>query len=115
MRCTKFGEVPVEERGKGVMTNGEAILRLARDCDDKPALIAIAENNENTLKAAIGRYFSGRTICKKAMNTLLIRISLCAKYFLPGHDDADRWIEHCAELECRRLQNESENAFATRG
>ncbi len=91
------------------MTNEEAILRLALDCDDEPALIAIAENNENTLKAAIGRYFSGRTTCNRALNTLLIRISLCAKYFLPEHDDANRWIEHCAELECKRLKNESEN------
>jgi hypothetical protein len=112
MWCRKFGEVPVEERGKGVMTNEEAILRLARDSDDEPALIAIAENNEDTLKAAIGRYFSGRTTCKRALNTLLLRISLCAKYFLPGHDDADRWIEHCAELECKRLRNESENLLA---
>jgi len=79
MSCTKFGEVPVEERGKGVMTNEEAILRLARDSDDEPALIAIAENNENTLKAAIGRYFSGRTTCKRALNTLLIRMSQRAK------------------------------------
>jgi hypothetical protein len=111
MWCRKFGEVPVEKRGKGVMTNEEAILRLARDSDDEPALIAIAENNEDTLKAAIGRYFSGRTTCKRALNTLLIRISLCTKYFLSGHDDADRWIEHCAEFGCKRLKNESENLF----
>ncbi len=91
------------------MTNEEAILRLAHDCDDERALIAIGENNEGTLKAAIGRYFSGRTTCRKALNTLLIRISRRAKYFLPGRDDADRWIEHCAELECKRLKNESEN------
>lgn len=97
------------------MTNEEAILRLARDSDDEIALIAIAENNENTLKAAIGRYFSGRTTCRKALNTLLIRISRRAKYFVLGQDEADRWIEHCTQLECRRLQNESENAFAARG
>ena len=97
------------------MTNEDAILRLARDCDDEPALIAIAENNESTLKTAIGRYFSGRTTCKKAMNTLLIRISRRAKYFMFGQDDANRWIKHCAQLECRRLQNESESLFAARG
>jgi hypothetical protein len=96
------------------MTNEEAIQRLARDGDDQPALIAIAENNENTLKTAIARYFSGRATCKKALNTLLIRISLRAKYFVAGHDEADRWLEHCAELECRRLQNESEDLFAAR-
>ncbi len=96
------------------MTNEEAILRLARDGDDEPALIAIAENNENAMRAAIVRYFSGRGMRKKALNTLLIRISWRAKYFVAGHDEADRWIEHCAELECRRLQNESENLFAAR-
>ena len=94
------------------MTNEEAILRLASEGDDESALVAIAENNETALKAAIGRYFSGRTTCKKALNTLLIRISRRAKYFLPGGEDADRWIEHCAELECRRLQNETVNLFA---
>jgi hypothetical protein len=94
------------------MTNEEAILRLTRDRDDEPALIAIAENNEKILKAAIGRYFSDRTTCKKALNTLLIRISWRAKYFMFGQDDADRWIEHCAELECRRLQNEAEKRCA---
>ena len=96
------------------MTNEEAILRLARDGDDEPALIAIAENNENVLKAAIVRYFSGRSTCKRALNTLLICISRRTKYFSQGRDDADRWIEHCAQLECRRLQNESENLFAAR-
>ena len=48
------------------------------------------------------------------LNALLIRISRRAKYFMFGQDDADSWIEHCAELECRRLQNESENLFAAR-
>jgi hypothetical protein len=94
------------------MTNEEAILRLARDGDDESALIAIAENNGDRLKVAIGRHFSGRATRKKALNTLLVRISRRAKYFLPGQDDADRWIEHCAELECRRLQNESGNLVA---
>ena len=97
------------------MTNEEAIVRLARNCHDEPALIAIAENNEKKLKAAIGQYFSGRPTCKKALNTLLIRISWRAKYFMLGQDDADRWIEHCAQLECRRLQSEAENVFAARG
>ena len=94
------------------MTNEEAILRLVDDGEDESALIAIAENNENTLKAAIARYFSGRATCKKALNTLLIRISWRAKYFLPGGEDAARWIEHCAELECRRLQKEAGELFA---
>jgi hypothetical protein len=96
------------------MTNEEAMLRLARDCDDKPALIAIAENNESALKSAIRRHFSGRTMCKKALNTLVIRISWRTKYFVLGHDNADRWVEHCADLECRRLQNESEDQCAAR-
>jgi hypothetical protein len=93
------------------MTNEEAILRLMDDGDDESALIAIAENNKNALKAAIGRYFSGRTTCKRALNTLLIGISRRAKYFLPGGADADGWIKHCAEMECRRLQNETENCW----
>ena len=97
------------------MTNEEAILRLARDRDDKPALIAIAENNENALKSAIRRHFSGRATCKKALITLLIRISWRAEYYVLGHDSADRWIEHCVHLECRRLQNEAEKLFAVRG
>ena len=97
------------------MTNEEAILRLARDGDDEPALIAIAENNENAMRAAIVRYFSGRGMRKKALNTLLIRISWRAKYFMFGQDDADQWIQQCADVECRRLQKESENLFAARG
>jgi hypothetical protein len=97
------------------MTNEEAIVRLALDGDDEPALIAIAENNDKTLKAAIGRYFTGQSTCKRALNTLLIRISRRAKYFLPGRDDADRWIEECADLECKRLKNESENLLAACG
>jgi hypothetical protein len=94
------------------MTNEEAILRLADDGDDESALIAIAENNENALKKAIGRHFSGRTTYRKVLNTLLIRLARRAKYFLPGVEDADRWIEDCAKLECRRLQNETGNLFA---
>jgi hypothetical protein len=94
------------------MTTEEAILRLAEDQDDRDALIAIAENNGNALRAEIGRYFSGRATCRKTLNTLLGRISWHAKYFALGYHDADRWIEHCANLECRRLRNEAEKLCA---
>ena len=62
------------------MTNEEAILRLARDNNDKAALVAIAENNLSTLEAAIKRYFGGRVTRKRALITLLVRISWRAKY-----------------------------------
>jgi hypothetical protein len=93
------------------VTTEEAIVRLARDGDDEPALIAIAENNESTLRAAIERYFSG-PIREKALNSLLTRLPWHAKYFVLGHHDADQWIEHCAKLESRRLWKEAENLFA---
>ena len=90
------------------MTNEEAIVRLARDNDDEPAMIAIAENNENMLRAAIGRYFSDEATCAKALNSLLVRISWHAKCFMVGQHDADWWIEHCTQLESRRLWSEAE-------
>jgi len=93
-------EVPV--------TNEEAVLLLADDHGDGAALIAISQNSGNTLRVAIERYFSGRSTCKKALLTLLVRISQRAKYFVLGHDDADQWIQQCADQECRRLRNEAE-------
>ena len=90
------------------MTSEEAILRLADNQDDGDALIVIAENNGNVLRAEIGRYFSGRGTCKKTLNTLLGLISWHAKYFTLGYHDVDQWIQHCANSECRRLRNEAE-------
>jgi hypothetical protein len=90
----------------------EAILRLADDQDDGDALIAIAENNGNALRAEIGRYFSGRATCNRMLLLLLGRISWHAKYFASGYHDADQWIEDCANLECRRLRNEAEKRCA---
>ena len=94
------------------MTSEEAILRLAEDQDDGDALIAIAENNGNALRAEIGRHFSGRATCNRMLLLLLGRISGRAKYFALGYHDADQWIEHCANLECRRLRNEAEKLCA---
>jgi hypothetical protein len=97
------------------VTNEEAILRLARDTDDSAALLAIVENNSKTLYAAIKRHFSDRTTHKNALITLVIRISWRAKYFIAGHDNGDRWIADCAELECRRLHSEVRGVVSTVG
>ena len=94
------------------MTTEEAILRLAEDQDDRDALIAIAENNGNALRAEIGRYFSGQATCRRMLLRLLARVGWHAKYFALGYHDADEWIEHCANLECRRLRNEAEKLCA---
>jgi hypothetical protein len=94
------------------MTNEEAILRLGRDMDDESALIAIAENNMGTLKAAVERYFSGRETRKKVLLTLLVHISWHAKEFVEGDDTVDRWIEVLADRECRRLQSKLRGAAA---
>ena len=88
------------------MTNEEAILRLARNADDKDGLIAVAENNFGILKKSVENYFSGRATRKKAFLALLVHISWHAKEFVQG-DDADDWIVACADSECRRLQNEA--------
>jgi hypothetical protein len=97
------------------MTTEEAILRLARDNNDEAALMAIAENNLNTFNVAIKRYFGGRVTQKKALITLLVRISWRAKYFIGNHDDAEEWIAVNADLECRRLQSEVRGELATVG
>ena len=97
------------------MRNEEAILRLARDNNDETALMAIAENNLNTLEAAIKRYFGGRVTQKKALITLLVRISWHAKYFIGDHDDAEEWMAVNADLECRRLHSEVRGAAASVG
>jgi hypothetical protein len=96
----------IQTRGKRNMTNEEAILRLARDVDDGTAMVALAENNENTLNAAIGRYFSAGAARDKARLTLLAYIARRTKYFLHGYEDADKWFADCADLECRRIRSE---------
>jgi hypothetical protein len=101
-----------KEKGKGVMTSEEAMLRLAENADDGDALIAIAENHGNALRAEIRRHFSGRAACNRMLLRLLGRISRHAKYFAAGRHDADQWVEHCANLECRRLRNEAEGRRA---
>jgi hypothetical protein len=85
------------------MTNEEALQRLAQDENDGVALIAIAENSEGALKAAVERYFSGRERRKKALLTLLVHVSWNAKEFAPGQD-ANEWIADFAETWCREIQ-----------
>lgn len=89
------------------MTNEEALLRLARNDNDGWALIAVAENNLDVLKAVVGRHFSGQRIRRKAMITLLLNISWHAKERAAG-EDAGRWIESFAERWCRWIQGELE-------
>jgi hypothetical protein len=91
------------------MTNEEALQRLARDENDGMALIAIAENSEEVLKATVERYFSGRERRKRALLTLLVHVSWHAKEFVPGHD-ANEWVEEFAEQWCREIQREAEAA-----
>jgi hypothetical protein len=88
------------------MTNEEAILRLAQDAEDDSALLAFAENNLDTLRVTVKRHFSGSAERNRLLITLLIRISWRAKYFIPGHDHADKWVEGCAEMESKRLKSE---------
>jgi hypothetical protein len=88
------------------MSNREALLRLAADKDDAPALTWLCEHNAEVVHAAMSRYFGAGPVSEKAQPMVMQRVADHARTYETG-DDADQWLAQCVQSECDRLRNET--------
>jgi hypothetical protein len=88
----------------------DALLRLARDNKDGLAAVTLYEENKKVLGKAMARWLGHSGNPEDVGINLLVRIAQRARYFLPELEDPTEWVSSCADLECRRLRDEMEEA-----
>src|SRR5579863_4556138 len=87
------------------MSNRDALLRLAADKNDASATAALCENNADSIRAAIARFFSTGAVSSKAQPVVMQRVVEHARSYRP-EQDADQWLARLLVSECDRLRNE---------
>jgi hypothetical protein len=83
-----------------------ALLTLAENACDAGAKSALYEENRVTIEAAIEQWLRNPQDTA-AIETVLARIARRARFY-NSEEDAAAWVADCADLECRRLKNETE-------
>ena len=96
------------------MTNREAILRLAVNIGDVPAMTSLHDNNAEIIRAEVVRYFGSGPAASAAKNTLMLRMADRARSY-DHQENADKWFARSANLECDRLRNEGIHDRANSG
>ena len=84
-----------------------ALLALAENANDAGAQAALYGENTASIEAAMRHWFGGPHH-DSATKTVILRIAKRACYYYP-YEDARAWVVSCADLECRRLKNETEH------
>ncbi len=87
------------------MSNRDALLRLAADRHDAPAAAALCENNADSIRAAIARFFATGAVSARAQPLVIQRVVEHARSYRP-EQDADQWLAKSLDSECDRLRNE---------
>jgi hypothetical protein len=87
------------------MTNHEALLRLSINKNDHLAVTSLHDNNAETIRIAIMRYFGAGTVAENVEAALMRRVADHARLY-EGSENADAWLTRCANTECDRLRNE---------
>jgi hypothetical protein len=88
-----------------LMSNREALLRLATDKNDGPAMTCLGEKNAEVFRAAVARYFDVGPAAEQAKTAILQRVAERARSY-ETEQDADQWVAQCVNAECDRLRNE---------
>jgi hypothetical protein len=95
------------------MTNHEALLRLSINKNDHLAVTSLHDNNAETIRIAIVRYFGTATVTENLEAALMRRVADHARLY-EDSENADAWLAQCANTECDRLRNEVIRAKADR-
>jgi hypothetical protein len=95
------------------MTNRDALLRLSTDKNDAPAMAALRENNADTIRAAIARFFESGAASERAQSVVMERVAEHARSY---HTDLepDQWLTKSLNAECDRVRNEAIQAKANK-
>jgi hypothetical protein len=86
------------------MDSRTALERLAYDSEDWEAIPSLYERNFLMFETGIERHFQGTDLANQAIFTLVFHVALRARYFQPGYDKPDRWLEQQIDLECESLR-----------
>ena len=89
-----------------MMTNREALSRLCTDKNDRLAMTSLCENNAETIRIAIIRYFETGQAAEKAQVVVMQRVAERARSY-ESEQDPDRWLAQSVKSECDRLRNEA--------
>jgi hypothetical protein len=89
------------------MTTELALLLLHDDRDHNDALKVLAENEGEAIQQAAARWFPEPQL-QRAINAILYRLALTARYYDPQLQTAKEWVATYAELESRHLLLQSE-------
>jgi hypothetical protein len=95
------------------MTNRDALLRLSTDKNDAPAMAALRENNADTIRAAIARFFESGLVSEKAQSVVMQRVADHARSYHTDQEP-DQWLTKSLNTECDRLRNEAIQAKANK-
>jgi hypothetical protein len=95
------------------MTNRDALLRLSADKNDVPAMAALRENNADTIRAAIARFFESGAVSEKAQSEVMQRVADHARSYHTDQEP-DQWLTKSLNTECDRLRNEAIQAKANK-
>jgi hypothetical protein len=95
------------------MTNRDALLRLSVDRNDAPAMTALRENNADTIRAAIARFFESGAVSEKAQSVVMQRVADHARSYHTDQEP-DQWLTKSLNTECDRLRNEAIQAKANK-
>jgi hypothetical protein len=88
------------------MTNREALLRLATDKNDPLAFTSLCENNAETIRITVIRYFESGPVSEKAESVVMHRVAEHARSY-ETRQDPDEWLTQYLSSECDRLRNEA--------
>ena len=95
------------------MTNRDALLRLAVDKNDAPAMAALCENNAELLRSSVARYFESGAVSEKAKSIVMQRVAEHARSY-HGDQEPDQWLAKSLNSECDRVRNEAIQAKANK-
>lgn len=90
--------------GMGNRRTYEALVCLAEEPNDAPALIAIFEENRETILGAVRFWLGDQSTYGEAAKDVLLRIGQEAHHFDRQTADASDFVYEWAQLECRRLR-----------
>jgi hypothetical protein len=95
------------------MTNRDALLRLSADKNDAPAMATLRENNSDTIRAVIARFFESGVVSEKAQSVVMQRVADHARSYHTD-EEPDQWLAKSLNTECDRIRNEAIQAKANK-
>ncbi len=92
----------------------EALLSLGRNPDDKDAMLAIYEENRDTIRAAFRRWVVDRKHQNLVEAGVMMHILKVARFYDPTMDSPEDWVFQHANQYCLEFRVDLESKAAWR-